>query len=86
MGMHVTSTYLAARDDLVDDAYATAWLYYWISFDKCPGIAAWWNQTKEYFEPDFAREVDRLRASAGGPPPYHEGMPWFAPDTTPGEV
>ena len=81
MGMHVTSIYLAAQEDLVDDAYAEAWLYYWVSFVRSPGISAWWDQTKAgYFQPEFVREIDRLRASPGGPPPYHEGMPWFAPD------
>ncbi len=78
MGVHLTSTFLAARDGLVDKEWADEWMTYWTMVVTSPGISSWWNHIKTNFQPDFAREVERLISSDGAPPPISDLLPWFA--------
>ena len=80
MTSHVVSTYLAARDGLLDEEWAEGWTNYFVMVMKSPGLGAWWDHSKADFHPGFAEVVDRLRRDPDGPRPYHEHYPWFAPD------
>ncbi len=80
MGVHVTSTFLAAKEGLVDEAWAEGRTGFWVSIVKSPGLTTWWNVTKPYFQPEFAAEIERLRESDEAPPAIHDILPWLAPD------
>lgn len=80
MVAHATSAFLAKREGLVAKSYADRWILNWVSVIRSPGFEVWWEVERHYFEPDFVREVERIRAAPGGPPPLHDGVPWLALD------
>ena len=86
MTTHVLSTYLAARDDLLDEEMAERWTNYFVMVVKSPGIGKWWDLVKADVHTEFAEVVDRLRRDPDGPPPYHVKFPWFAPDPAAAEA
>jgi hypothetical protein len=50
------------------------------SFLQMPGMAAWWEHLKPYWNPDFVAHVEGLLASPDCPRPTHEMLPWYLPD------
>ena len=78
MGVHCTSTFLAAKEGLVDEVWADGWTRYWVQVAKSPGITTWWNDLKPAFQPEFAAEVERLRVDQSGPAALNDMLPWLA--------
>ena len=83
LGLHCTSIFLAAKEGLVDEAWAEGWNRYWVSIVKSPGIATWWSYLQSEFQPDFADEIERLLAKGDAPRAVHLAQPWLAPDQPP---
>jgi hypothetical protein len=50
------------------------------SFLQMPGMAAWWEYLKPYFNPDYVAHLERLLASPDCPRATHEMLPWYLPD------
>jgi hypothetical protein len=52
------------------------------SFLQMPGMAAWWEHLKPYWNPDVVAHVEGLLACPDCPRPAHEMLPWYLPDET----
>jgi hypothetical protein len=50
------------------------------SFLQMPGLAAWWNHVKPYWDPEFSAHLESLLSSPDCPPPTHEMLPWYMPE------
>ena len=85
MGVHSTSTFLAAKEGLVDGVWAEGWLQYWVQIIKSPGLSVWWDDLKPYFQPEFSAEVEKRRLDPDGPLALTDMLPWLLSEPSRGQ-
>ena len=77
---HAASILLAAKEGLVDDGFARAWVRALAGWVAIPGLRTWWQRARQVFHEEVVAEVEALLEGSPPSAPATEVYTWFGPD------
>ncbi len=75
----VLSAFHARQEGVMNENMSHAWIAFFASFVKSPGLNEWWRSMMPYFQTDIVTEVEGLLRDPATRP-IHEGQPWYGPE------
>ena len=77
---HAASIQLAAKEGLVDEGFARAWVRALAAWVATPGLQSWWDRARQVYHEDIVADIEALLT--GSPPisPATDSQTWFGPD------
>lgn len=75
--IHTVSTFLARQQGLMDEDFADAWIDWYVSYLKTPGLTEWWSRTRPTHHPRFVTHIEERLLSPNSPSPVHTVLSWY---------
>lgn len=80
--LHTVSTFLASQQGLMDQGFADAWIDWYVSHLKTPGLNQWWRTSRVTHHQGFVRHNDERLGADDGPAPIHTVLPRYELSTS----